>query len=217
MNRRGQQGFTLMETVLAVTLFVVVVASSFNIFGMGLQIWKRTKTDSKSEQKVLLALEKMGQDLRGMTRIKAPSDEFSINKGNNVEYGGSDLRIQFPAAYGPGEHPTLGGYGRTTYQWNPGPQEICRSVENAADLYSNKKFSCRTMVADVVRFKIRYWLPAGLEDSYAWYDSWDSKEAMPLAVEITLELKPESRFATRRVFKKTVMIPVGGKYDPKTT
>lgn len=208
-------GFTLMETVLAITLFVVVVASSFNIFGMGLQIWKRTKMDSKSEQKVLLALEKMGQDLRGMARIKPPDDQFSITKGAEMEYGGSESGIQFPSVFGPDEIPGVAGYGRVTYQWNHGPQEICRSVENAADVYAGRKPSCRPLVNQVIRFKIRYWLPGGLEDSYAWYDSWDPKEAMPLAVEVTFELQPETRYAARRTFKKTFVIPVGGKYDPK--
>lgn len=209
------RGFTLMEMILAAALFVIVSVSSFSIFSMGLKIWKRARDISKTERRAVLALEKMGQDLRGMVRIvPKPEGQFTMNEKVSFEYKGSAKEVQIPSAYVPGEHPVMGGYGRTTYQWDSAKKGLCRSQETAADLYEEKKQDCRVLAVGVERFQLRYWLPSGLEDSYSWYDSWDPKEALPLAVEIQLELKPETQYGTKRVYKKTVVVPVGGgKYE----
>ena len=212
-EQTSQRGFTLMETLLAITLFVIVSVASTSIFSLGLQIWKRTRTDSKTEQRVLLAFEKMGQDLRSMVRLAPKPEQFSIQKNHFFEYAGSSTEVQIPAAYGPGENPVLSGYGRTIYRWDSGSGELCRSVENAADLMADKKPDCRVLATGVVKFKIRYWLPSGLEDSYSWYDHWDPEDGIPLAVEINLEVKDENTSSRPEVFRKTIVIPVGGKYE----
>lgn len=203
-----------METLLAVTLFVIVSISSVSIFRLGLEIWKRSRDVSKNERRVLLTMEKMGQDLRSMIRLPSQKEgEFKINEKTSFEYKGTSTEIQIPSVYGPGVHPLLGGYGRTTYRWDIAKREICRSLETAVELYKDGKPECRVMATSVYQFKIRYWLPSGLEDSYSWYDSWNPDDGMPLAVEVSLEVRAAAPSTFRRQYKKTFVVPVGGKNE----
>jgi prepilin-type N-terminal cleavage/methylation domain-containing protein len=214
--RKNSKGFTLMETLIAAALFVIVTSSAFSIFTMGMQIWRRTRDISRSDRQVMLALERMGQDVREMARIFPKPEGFSIQKSPSFEYKSTASELQIPVLYGPGEHPLMAGLGRTIYRHNTPTQEICRTQETAAQLYEEKRLECRAVASRVMKFQVRYLLPSGLEGSYSWYDTWDSQDALPIAVEIKIELSPETRYGFKREYKKTIAVPVGGQHEPQT-
>ena len=190
-----------MEMLLAAALFALVAASSVSVFSMGLQIWKRAKTLSSTDRKAQLALVKLTRDLHNAIHITPqPAAQFSIRK-KMFEYKGSAGEIMIPA----------GGNGRMTYQWDSSTKELCQRFETASDLFQNRHPECKVLAKNIIRFRARYWLPSGLEDSYSWYDDWDGKDGLPYAIEVEMELKPENEQANRKVYKKTIMIPAGGK------
>jgi prepilin-type N-terminal cleavage/methylation domain-containing protein len=194
------RGFTLMEMLLAMTLFSIAASSSYGIFSMGIQIWKRTKASSQAEHKALLALERIGKDVR-KTINSAPRQELMKEV---FKYQGKSMEVNLPAS----------PYRRITYRWENAKKEVCRSEENATDLYQKKMPPCKTLVKGIQSFKLRYWLYDGIAKSYSWYDEWKHEEGMPAAIQVEMTLQPAKERGQREAppakrFARTFLVPIG--------
>ncbi len=209
-NSHPQNGFTLMEAILALALFSIVMISSIQVFSMGLQIWKRTRQVDRQEHKLLLALERMGQDIRNAVWISPQKETFTISDKSmkQILYKGTAAEVMIPSLLLAGGNKT-GGFGRITYQWNFPKKTLCRKVEYTADLFKeNKKIPCQNLVEDVWKVKFRYWLTSGISGSRSWYDEWESEDGLPEAIQVSIELKSEPGSVRRNVYEKTFVIPV---------
>lgn len=209
--RISRKGFTLIEMLLAVTLFAVVISSTVGLMSMGLQIWRRAKNASQGERKVILALEKMGQDVRGAGQTKIDKKKFSIVKKQEIEYKGTSSRLMIPALLlkDPADPKSLGGEGRITYQLTS-QRELCRKIENLSALYLRSDVPCQVLAENVNQLRFRYWIATGISGSHNWYTDWDGSEGLPKAVEVSLEWKPKSG-PNKRKFTRTFVLPMGGE------
>jgi len=208
-----QRGFTLIETLLAVTLFAIASASSFGIFSMGISIWKRSQGSSLEERKAVLGLEKMAADIRTAVRVTASQEtEFSENR---IEYKGEGTGFFLPAIVrrADADQKSRTQYGRVGWRWNRSTKELCRTLEGAGEIYRRETAACVPEASRIRSVRFQYYAYAGLADSYSWHDSWETRQGFPLAVQISLELEPAGgeKYARPRLFKRTVLLPVGGK------
>lgn len=200
------RGFTLIEALLAVTLVAVISLSAVSVFSLGLQIWKRTRQMNRLERKAVLALEKMGADLRSAVRFTQVQDTFSIQSKTKIEFKGTPVQIMIPAVLLPQSPSDLGGYARKTYRWDSAKRELCRSTEKASDLYRKSVPSCDVIAGNVTKFRIHYRLSSGFSGSYSWYDNWDGTGGLPLGIEIEMEVSPETG-TEKKIFKRLIVIP----------
>ena len=197
------RGFTLIEALLAVTLFTIVISSSFAIFSIGIQIWKRTQGASLAERKAVLALEKMGADIRMSLRPKGGQEIKWV--GGKMKFAGDEKGFGLPAIVNVTGRTgaRLTQYGRISYQWNSAGV-LCRMTEGATDFYLERKSVCSPAAEHIQRAKFRYWIYDGIGDSFSWHDSWEYSESLPQAIEVTLELE-------HKEFQQVFFIPAGGK------
>ena len=219
---KRERGFTLIETLIAVVLFAIISASSYSVFSMGIQIWKRSQGRLEVERNVALAFERMGKDVRSallMDMTKA--DQFSISK-SKIEYKGNERKFQIPAMVQisgkRGE--LLTQVGRITYKFDPGEKAICKTIEGATDFMNRKTKPCLTLASEIRSAKFDYWIYDGIGQDYRWYHSWDAKDGLPQAVRIRLELNTKlkgERTGVRKKFERTFLIPVGGVPPTPTT
>ena len=208
-------GFTMIEVLLAVTLFTLVISASYGIFSMGMQIWRRSQGRLAFERKAVFALEKMARDFRTAVRT-----EDKKNKGR-----GSVSDITVPALVKVKiKEDEMIQYGFVHYGFNSGTREICRSEISASDISSGSEPPCRVIAPHVQSLKFRYLIYDKVGDSYSWYDEWGEENEIPLAVEITLELESRlknEKSPARSAYQRVVLIPVGEKIkeedDPDQT
>ena len=209
------RGFTLMEMLLAVTLFAIVMASGFGVFRMGLQIWQRMQGRSSLERKTVLTLEKMGRDLRAAIRI--PAQKEALGK-QNIEYAGSNSEFNFPAIVT--KFGKKGGEttqtGRITYRFESSSETLCKKLENATDFYLKRAVPCEPVVQQVQSLKFRYWLYDKIGKEYDWYDEWDASRGLPKAVSLLLVQNPKlkgGQNSSKEEYHQTWFIPSGGEHS----
>ena len=212
-NKAGQFGFTLMETLLAVTLFAIVITSSCGVFLMGIQIWKRTTGDSRYERKVYMALEKMQTDIQAALPVP-PAEDLVFKEDKEMKFKGDEKAFLFPAAL-PGENEKgesiyqTGGVG---YAWNSSQQVLCRQTLTAGDFFLRKEPVCKNVLGGVRRASFEYLVPNSAMKSYSWYRDWSGKDGIPRALRISLEVLPKDpKKNPAKIFSKTFWVPVSDK------
>ncbi len=211
---RPKNGFTILETLLAVTLFALVISSAYGVFAGGIQIWKRAQGRLRTERKVVLGLEKMGQEMRTTPQL-APKVTAGLSVKKEFKYGGDSREVTLPAAVSfTGKNgDLLTQYGAVTYRWDSAHKELCRLALSASDLFTGIKPECRVLSGSVERLVFRYWLYSPIGKSYSWYDQWDGEDGLPQAVEVTLEISPQLRGEKTRVkheFKRLFILQTAG-------
>ena len=201
-KRKCQRGFTIMEMLLALTLFAIVITASVGVFSMGIQIWRRSQGRSNAEQKALLGLMRFGKEVRSM-----------IKTGEETLRGSGDERsISFPALIPVQEEQEKEKiqYGRIHYQWDYASESLCRGVETATDIYRKSSSNCVPVAEHIKNLRFRYWLYNSIGKSYSWFDRWDENEP-PKAISISIEMQSqfsEEKNPLKHEFNQTFVIPV---------
>ncbi|MBN1687888.1 MAG: hypothetical protein JW893_02185 [Candidatus Omnitrophica bacterium] len=202
-----------METLLAVTLFAVVMVSSYNIFRMGIEIWNRSRGPAVYERKAVLALESMARDLRRAVPIKKNETSF----GRLVpEFKGTAAKINIPVmvTIPAADGMPLTRAGGVRYEWDARRKTLCRAVESMSDWYRKELVPCTVIAERIQRFELSYWLYRNIGENYAWYDRWDDGGELPQAVEMVLEVAPnpkEPEYSKKH--HRTILLPMGGKKE----
>jgi len=62
--RRRKKGFTLVETLVVMTIFSIIVTMLFTVFRIGLESWRRAESNLEIYQNARIALDMMGRELR---------------------------------------------------------------------------------------------------------------------------------------------------------
>lgn len=212
--RSNGKGFTLIEILLAVTLFAIVTSAAYGIFSAGIQIWKRTQGRSPVERKAILALEKMGRDIRMTLKMK---DSKTLTLGSkSPEFMGTNYSFNLPAVISrlDSKGKLSRQSGEIFYQWNSKTRELCRGIKGATDYYLDKQPVCQTLAREIEKLKFQYWLYSKIGGSLAWYDEWNSaKNGLPRAVQVTVEITSKlkgERTGIKRKYRQTFLIPVAG-------
>ena len=201
-----KKGFTILEMLLALTIFSIVMISTTSIFSLGIQIWKRTQGRYAIEQKAELAIERMAKDIRCMMNAQ----------NRSLQGEGADHSLKIPSLIHALDQKGIDTTqpGRIIYELAYSSKEICRAEESVSDVYRNLEPACLPIAQHIKSLKFRYWVYSGIGNSFTWYDRWEAKDGNPQAIEIRLELEdklPGENAAYRTEYKKTVLVPIGGK------
>lgn len=209
-EKKTERGFTLMETLLAITLFAIVITSSFGVFSMGIQIWKRTTGSLRYEKKIFMALEKMQTDIQAALPVPKV-DELVLKVKRDMEFEANDKSFLFPAVILVEDE--KGGvtyqYGAQGYAFRSDERILCRQTLTAGDFLLRKEPGCRTVLQNVLHANFEYLVPNSVKKSHSWYPEWKGKDGIPRAVRITFEIAPKDPKKDRpQIFVKTFWIPV---------
>ncbi len=213
------KGFTLMELLLALTLFAIVASSSASIFRLGLDIWARSQGRSV-ERKVVLALERMGQDIRSSLKIKNINSgmglELSLKK-QEMKFGGETGRFSLPTIVSFSDTRGISTqFGRITYAANLQAKGLCRMVESATDIYKSKQPPCVVLATHLSQIKFEYWLYDRIAKQYSWYDRWEETDGTPMAIRVSMKVDPDLKAAggrAGRLYQKTILVPTSDNPD----
>jgi type II secretory pathway pseudopilin PulG len=85
----GQKGFTLAETIVAVSLFTLVVGAVLAMYQVGLRTWQREESGVDVQENLRLGLDRMSRELRTATvlrKAEAGLVEFDTAYNKTVRY-----------------------------------------------------------------------------------------------------------------------------------
>jgi len=217
--RRAGKGFTLMELMVALSIFAVITLTLYSAFAGGIGIWRRQEKGFKYGHNIRLVLTRMSKELR-MTIIKyhEPSTDvvvpgFSVEDEETVSglgFMGNASDISFVTLIN-------GRIAQVSYSFESDMDEDGKLVRT--ETFQEDGFKAR--VEDQEDFESGEVLISGLgncvfeyayvgedEDSPpVWQGSWGMEDELPKGVKIKLEFKEGDE--VKEVFTKTVFIATG--------
>jgi len=208
----GDDGFTLLEVVLALTIFALMAAVLFSAFALGHRVIERAEVHFERNQKVRALDDMIGGYIRSSYPYRvSPQDPA-------VFYLGEADKLTFISSYSL----AMGGRGmaKITLFWEgAGAGEGAIKLEEAVPVRLPDRSEPRQddeetgqkstlIVQDGVRqFAVAYLSPQS--DDERWEDRWDAAEKRVLPRAVRLSYRTASGGEVRRVFP--IMMTVLGR------
>lgn len=209
-------GFTLLELLIAVTIFSITALALYSSFHAGMRILRRAQEVMKSHQDLRLAMNELSLDLRNSLLCPIHKEEkekpaveeeeeepvyFFFGEGKKFTF--VTLRDVYVSA------------GRlksqicnvTYYLDGTETKRLIRIIKYQGRGFVTRPGEEEGLLADIEDMEVQYSYKGEEEDSPPlWLNSWEQEEEVPLGVKIKFRLKG---LGTLRDFTKTVFIPVG--------
>lgn len=175
---KNKQGFTLVETLVVVTIFSIVAIGIAASFVSGAKLWDRAKNTDFSKAEFLLDMEKVTRQLRQ-----------SVNT-NEIKFDGASQEVSFPGF-------ADNSVKRIVYIFDSSQKALLRREYNPeSDL---ETYTETTALSSLDEFSFSYLQDT--EDGFEWLDSWDEDSGIFSAIKLQGKFKNED-------FVKTVFIPI---------
>lgn len=91
-GKRGSRGFTLIETVMAISIFLIIMVSTYSVMVMASTIFNTNSVYSQLNQHAMQTLRYLGREI-GQTSPNQQPDHLDIGQDGN---GNSVVRFQIP-------------------------------------------------------------------------------------------------------------------------
>ena len=211
-------GFTLMEILVALTIFAMVAVLAFGAFSYAAREQARVSGSTAAEMTAAACLERMARDLSCAYVVQPPvyaaplpgedPPEFRIFGVNDSE--GSGLgRLRFAStAHVSFERPPFGGIARIEYYTEPtGENEHVLRRSDTLFPYAPGDEALKDPILCEHLTSVAFYFYDRKGDVRRRWDSADSETAYatPTAVRVVLEFLDAQK---RRVFETTVPLPV---------
>lgn len=186
--RKCQSGFTLVELLVALTLFGLLSVALLGGLRFGTRAWESAEVAS---QRINGETAVRGILRRQIAQSEIPTPEKSNESRLNI-FSGSEQRLEFTATA-----PGYVGYGGATdfmlemaegdlvlsWRVNRPDGDPERGYDNDLQEESQRR---RRLLSDVAELKLRYFGLKERDRQGAWYDAWQEDGLLPSLVEITL-------------------------------
>ncbi len=195
MRQQKHRGFTLLELLVALSVFAMVSVIAYTGLHMVLQGKERTEQHAVKLQKLQSAVLLLERDLLQFTP-RSIRDEYGDTQPAIKSADLGDYLLEFSS----GGRPSLAGLKRSTLQrvaYGMRDSKLVRFLWPVLDRPSVSEPYELELIDGVREFNCRY-----LKADHKWSEQWPPLGAsagdLPLAVEITLELETMGEF--RRLF-----------------
>lgn len=197
-----RRGFTLMELLIAVSIFAVVATTIFSSFRAGLFGFRNIEDNIYIYQAAGQIIERLDNELRN-------AFVYSVDKES--KFSGSASGISFLTLV---DTFTKAGvvkdYALVSYQLSGNKlMRLCR--RNQESLNSRTEIKPEEMAADVSKISFSYGYADSIGQPLSFKDSWgdgnapDEQKALPKAVKVTLGIKGKKT----QEFERTIYLPLG--------
>lgn len=202
-SKSDHRGFTLLEILLAVSLYAVALLILTGSLQGGIAVWKRDSTQPASVQPMDFFFAKMSQELENHVLFKP------------LPFEGKKNEIWLTCLVNKVIKHEIGPYFVRIHYWMEG-DKLMREETNAETVLDRRKISdflpVRTeWLSQIRKIEIRY-AYFNQEKRLEWKDEWEQEKdqaTFPTALKIRLEWVEETnRFLS---IEKTFMIPDGWK------
>lgn len=202
MKKLNFNGFTLVELLIASSIFVIVMVTVYSAFHTGMFGYKNIDVTLTAYQAARQTLERLNSDVRNTFGFSQTEAGFSGDKS----------RVSFFAITDTFDN---GGikqdYSLISYQREGDKlMRLCRREKES--LNNKSEIKAEEISADVEDIIFNYGYVAAGEDTLSWKDSWgdesaslEEKEKLPAALKVKLIIKNAKGFE----FERTIFLPLG--------
>lgn len=181
-SRDFLKAFTLIEMLLAMTIFSFIALGIATSFFSGVKLWSRAKTSDFWRNDVILSFEALSSKLRQSLNIPL------------IGFEGSPQEISFPALSG-------NTIVRISYYFDVGKKSLIRKEARLKDILEEKEEISKRSTLSLDEFSVQYLYINPETKKYEWKTSWKKEEGIFIAVKFNGK-------AHNELFQKTVFIPV---------
>ncbi len=221
-SRLADGGFTLLETVIAVTLVAMMAVGLWSVFRISLASWKRGTESIDANQRHRSMVDLMKKQMASIYGVMAPVD---LQAGGIIYplFAGSESSVQFISLSSLRFYESA---GLTTVSY-----DVERDLAGAFNLVQREQqflgtdpgresfFDRNTVEAlpvfqNLTSFKFEYFDPGSADMPARWISSWDAKETrqMPAAISMTMV----SQDANGETISRHLVVPIMARpNDPR--
>jgi general secretion pathway protein J len=169
MRAGKQQGFSLVEVIVAVTITAVLAGAVYTTFAQGTRLWSRGSKD-RSEWKTRLFVEKFTSELR--------------NAFMDPQWGFQGKKDGLAFASLSGRDPVYVGY-----QYDPKSKTLISLQKSFKEAVTSKvdRQLFRAALDKVRSFGLEYYAYDPTAKGYRWFPAWN-RNCFPETVKVTIEL-----------------------------
>ncbi|MFH1413929.1 MAG: prepilin-type N-terminal cleavage/methylation domain-containing protein [Candidatus Omnitrophota bacterium] len=176
-------GFTLVELLIAASIYAIVSIAVYSTFSTGMNIWRRAKEVNLEQSRVIIKLEKLCRELR---------QTFNFPE---IGFLGTEEEVSFAQVQD-------SEIVRISYSFDQGDDALLRSVDTLADILQGlpEGSEPKAYIEEIEELKFSYFYFDLAENSYLWTEVWD-QIGLPLAVKLKITTKEE------KAYVRTIFIP----------
>lgn len=197
MKTKGLRGFTLLELLIAVTIFSIVAVAIYSSFNVGIRAWRKAENSYKVRQEARHALNTIGRELR--CAINSTAIEMPFEGSSNYVSFCRTMKVPNPQ----------GGYSEgifeMTYTFEAEDKAVYYILQTYEERAKKETGTKSLLASDVLDFKLQY---AYLDlDKVVWKDGWEELN-IPLGVKVSLSYPSQSEGQVVE-YSETFFIPTG--------
>ncbi len=206
-----RKGFTLMELLIALSIFAVIAICLYSVFSGGIRVYRKQEKVFKYSHNVNLALDKMAGELRNAINYSMPPPPaVSPEEARKLKFTGDDKSLSFITAKGADIIKV--DYFFVSTQDRKGV--LKKKISYQKEGFNEEKHPEMLLIEGLDNISFEYAYKGADKDAPPeWQKEWgkeavEQKSKIPVGVRIILEFKdPEEKKA--EILKKTIFIAKG--------
>ena len=194
MKSKDYQGFTLLELLIAVTIFSIVSIAIYSSFSVGIRAWRKAEESYKVRQEARHALEDIGYELRTAVNFTP------------VPFEGSSDCVSFSRVLKSSNKYSEGIF-KITYTFDAEAKSLYYILQTYQESVQEESGIKSILTSGISGFQLKYAYLDGEE--VIWRDDWQSDEIdVPFGVKVSLFYPSQSKGQDIE-FSETILIPTG--------
>lgn len=194
---KDHRGFTLLELLIAVTIFSIAAVAIYSSFNVGIRAWRKAEDSYKIRQEARHALDRIGRELRNAVNFTP------------MPFDGSSNYVSFSRALKISD--SKGGYSegilKITYTFDANAKAVYYILQTYQESAKDESGTKSLLTSGISDFKLKYAYRQG--DEIIWEDNWKKEEKLiPFGMKVSLSY-PLQEEAQTVEFSETVLIPTG--------
>ncbi|MDO8661747.1 MAG: prepilin-type N-terminal cleavage/methylation domain-containing protein [Candidatus Omnitrophota bacterium] len=183
MKKKSLKAFSLVELLIALSIFAVVSIAIYSTFNSGFKVLHKVKDIDLAQQSFIFKVERLAKELRQATHLRKlllTGAKTSVSFGGIVD-----------------DQPS-----RVTYYFDKSSQNFIRQADHLADIITDEKkidpelkSKGAVFLKKVNEIKFAYLYRDLKKNIYAWAEEW-KEDFLPLAIQVTISTDKQNYVTT---------------------
>ncbi|MBL7071963.1 MAG: type II secretion system protein [Candidatus Omnitrophica bacterium] len=201
-----KNAFTLIELMIAMSIFAVVAIALYSAFFAGISIWRRSTEGGNIHQQIKFAMDDIARDFRNTVHMTTDEESAFVFSGNSAEVS----FITLEGAYLEEANISLRQLVKVKYEYDSAAGELIRMKAGKAEGFNIETAEKEVLFAGVDDCGFYYCYDSEEEfEPYSWEDEWDDEESrIPRGVRFVINVKA-GKNNEKLSLTKTMFIPAG--------